>query len=181
MSKKPAEHELEPQPPQKLGSYLTSNHAFWYWITMALTIVTPIVVFTVPENTYPLAYIRSSLGAIFVVWLPGYTFIRALFPQQLPLTKQHKASNQTVEKDQDLTLRIILSIGMSLVLVSIVGLLLNYTPWGIRLTPVVLSLLPLIIIFATTALIREHQDETSRTQTDSTSIKQQNFNIQNHT
>jgi uncharacterized membrane protein len=155
-----SEDKLEPQPPQKLQGYLTSDHAFWYWITMTLTIVTPIVVFTVPENMYPLAYIRSILGAIFVVWLPGYTFIKALFPTSIPFTKKHTASNQTSEKNQDLTLRIILTIGMSLVLVSITGLLLNYTPWGLRLTPVVLSLLPLIIIFATAAIIREYQSQT---------------------
>jgi uncharacterized membrane protein len=38
-----------------------------------------------------------------------------------------------------------------------VGLLLNYTPWGIRLTPIVLSLLALTIVFSTAAMIREHQ------------------------
>jgi len=39
----------------------------------------------------------------------------------------------------------------------ITGLLLNYTPWGIRLTPVTLSLLALTITLATVALIREQQ------------------------
>jgi uncharacterized membrane protein len=45
---------------------------------------------------------------------------------------------------------------MSLALVPIVGLLLNYTPWGIRLTPIVLSLLALTLIFATVAIIKEY-------------------------
>jgi len=161
-------------PPEKLDSYLTSNHAFWYWITIALTITTTIVVFTVSENAYPLVYIRFVLATIFVLWLPGYTFIRALFPQHLPFTKGHTAPYETSEKYLDIIERIAQSIGMSLALVSITGLLLYYTPWGIRLTPIVLSILPLTIIFATTA--KRIPNWTSRT--DSISINQQNFNMQ---
>ena len=58
--------------------------------------------------------------------------------------------------------RLALSIGMSLVLVPIVGLILNYTPWGIRLTPITLSLLALTIVFATAALFREYQTRTTQ-------------------
>ena len=57
--------------------------------------------------------------------------------------------------------RVALSLGMSLALVPIVGLILNYTPWGIRLTPIPLSLLALTIIFATAALLREYQAKSS--------------------
>jgi len=79
------------------------------------------------------------IGSIFVLWLPGYTFIKALFPA----------------KELDNIERIALSIGMSLALVTITGLLLSYTPWGIRVTPVTLSLLALTITFATAAVVRE--------------------------
>jgi hypothetical protein len=144
-------------PPEKLGSYLASNHAFWYWITLALTIATVIVVFTVSETAFPLVYIRYVLGTIFILWLPGYAFIKALFPQHLPFTKGLAHTLETSEKNLDIIERIALSLGMSLALVPIVGLLLNYTPWGIRLTPIVLSLLALTTIFATAAIIREHQ------------------------
>jgi uncharacterized membrane protein len=89
------------------------------------------------------------LGSIFVLWLPGYTFIKALFPTKVPI-KTSSESLDTIE-------RVALSSGMSLALVPIVGLLLNYTPWGIRLTPIVLSLLSLTTIFATVAIIREHE------------------------
>jgi hypothetical protein len=135
--------------PEKFSSYLHSNQALWYWVTMTLTIATAIVVFTVPEDAYPLVYLRNVLGVIFILWLPGYAFIKALFPKQLPV--------RTSDKNLDTIERIALSMGMSIALVPIVGLLLNYTPWGIRLTPIVLSLLGLTTIFATTAVIREHQ------------------------
>jgi uncharacterized membrane protein len=53
--------------------------------------------------------------------------------------------------------RTALSLSMSLALTPIVGLILNYTPWGITLTPIVLSLFALTLVFATAAVIREHQ------------------------
>jgi hypothetical protein len=148
--------------PEKFTSYLGSNHARWYWITMALAIATAIVVFTVPEDAFPLVYVRYVLGTIFILWLPGYAFIKALFPQHLPFAKAIARSLDTSEKDLDTIERIALSLGMSLALVPIVGLLLNYTPWGIRLTPIVLSLLALTTIFATAAMIREHQTRTTQ-------------------
>ena len=135
-----------------LAAYLKTEQTLWYWITIALSVTTTAVVFTIPENFYPWVYIRHVLGTIFVLWLPGYTFIKALFPTELPI--------KTAEKSLDTIERIALSLGMSLALVPIVGLLLNYTPWGIRLTPIVLSLLALTVIFATAAIVREHQTRT---------------------
>jgi len=136
-------------PPKKLTTYLHSNQAYWYWTTIILTSTTALLVFTIPENAFPLVYARYILGSIFVLWLPGYTFIKALFPTKVPI--------QTSSKDLDSIERVALSIGMSIALVPIVGLLLNYTPLGIRLTPITISLLALTITFATAAIIREHQ------------------------
>ena len=135
--------------PQKLTNYLRSSQSYWYWITIILISTTALLVFTIPENAFPQVYARHVLGSIFVLWLPGYTFIKALFP----------------EKELDSIERVALSIGMSLALVPIVGLLLNYTPWGIRLTPIVLSLLALTIVFATAAIIRENKAKISETST----------------
>jgi hypothetical protein len=152
-------HLRPPQTPtsEKFSSYLGSNQALWYWVTMILTVATVIVVFTVPEDAFPLVYLRYVLGAMFIVWLPGYAFIRALFPQTLPFSRGLAHSLGTTEKNLDIIERVALSVGMSIALVPIVGLLLNYTPWGIRLTPIVLSLTAFTIIFATAAIVREHQ------------------------
>ena len=137
---------LEPPKAQfdfTLTEYLVSPKAYWYWAVIALSLATTILVFTIPENAYPIVYARHILGSIFVLWLPGYTLIKALFPT----------------KEIDNIERTALSIGMSLALVPIIGLLLNYTPWGIRLTPITLSLLALTITIATAALIREQTAE----------------------
>lgn len=132
-------------PPESLKAYMRSIDTYWFWITVSLAAATVITVFTIPENAYPIVYMRYALGSIFVLWLPGYALIKMLFPSR---------------KDLDSIERIALSIGLSLALVPLVGLLLNYTPWGIRLTPVTLSLLALTLIFAVTALIREYQLQT---------------------
>jgi len=126
------------------------NSTLWYWTTIALAAITVTVVFTVPEDFYPWSYLRNALGIIFVLFLPGYTVIKALFPLQVPI-KMSTENLDTVE-------RIALSLGMSIAIVPIIGLILNYTPWGIRVTPIVLSLFALTLISATVAIMREkHQ------------------------
>jgi len=127
--------------------YLLTKQAAWYWTIIILALATTALVFTIPENAIPMVCARYLLGSILVLWLPGYTFIKALFPA----------------KELDNIERAALSIGMSLALVPITGLLLNYTPWGIRVTPVTLSLLALTVTFATAAIIREHQAKTKET------------------
>jgi len=135
--------------PSTFTAYLGSRQAAWYWITVAVALATTTVTFAIAENAYPLVYLRYVLGTTFVLWLPGYAFIKALFPAHTRVKTSGK-SLDTVE-------RIALSLGMSLALVPITGLLLNYTPWGIRLAPITLSLLILTMAFATTALVREYR------------------------
>jgi hypothetical protein len=144
---------LKPAPPvQTFTAYMHSMRTAWYWITLALTAATIVAVCTIPPEVYPQAYIRNILGTIFTLWLPGYAFIKALFPRQLPI--------KTTDKGLDTIERIALSVGLSIALVPMVGLLLNYTSWGINLIPSTLSIAALTITFATAALIREHQTTT---------------------
>jgi uncharacterized membrane protein len=130
------------------AAYLKTSQVLWYWTTIAILVVTAAIIFAIPEDFPPFSLIRNVLGVLFVLWLPGYTSMRALFPSGVPI----KASTENLETIE----RIVLSIGMSLAIVPIVGFILNYTPWGIRLTPIVLSLMTLTIIFATFAVRREY-------------------------
>lgn len=129
--------------------YVFSKQAFWYWATLAFAMATVIAVFGIAESAVPLVYVRSLLGFIFILFLPGFAFTKALFPIKVPI----KTSSENI----DIIERGALSLGMSIVFVPIVGLILNYTPWGIRLTPIILSLLAITIFFATAALLREYQ------------------------
>jgi hypothetical protein len=150
--------QLTKQPtytPTSLSAYLKTPNTTWYWTTLALTLASITAIFTIPEDLQPIVTVRYVLGTIFILWLPGYTFIKALFPQTPP-PKPGTWLTRTVQ-NLDTIERIALSIGLSLALVPIVGLLLNYTPWGIRLAPITLSLTTLTLAFATAALLRENQ------------------------
>ena len=83
--------------------------------------------------------VRIPLGLVMVLFVPGYTLIAALFPKAGDL--------EGIE-------RTALSFGLSIAMVSLIGLALNYTPWGIRLTPVVVSLVIFTIVMATAAYWR---------------------------
>jgi uncharacterized membrane protein len=72
-----------------------------------------------------ISVVRIPLGLMMVLFVPGYTLIAALFPKI---------------KDLEGIERLALSFGLSIAAVPLIDLGLNYTPWGIRLTPVVISL-----------------------------------------
>jgi len=75
-----------------------------------------------PLNETP---IRIILGLPLVLFLPGYSLIASLFPRKDEL---------------DGIERIALSFGLSIAIVPLLGLALNYTPFGIRLSPVLIVL-----------------------------------------
>jgi hypothetical protein len=146
-----------------LGAYLKTYDAAWYWTALALTLASIAAIFTIPADLQPYVFIRYVLGIIFILWLPGYTFIKALFPRPPP-SKPATSLTGTVQ-NLDAIERIALSIGLSLALVPITGLLLNYTPWGITLTPTVLSLAALTLASATAAVLRENEQRKKQAQT----------------
>ena len=126
--------------PSSLSGYFLSGLALWFWVVFGFAAVATVMVFLVPENAFPVVYARYVFGSVFVLFLPGYSLIRALFSG----------------KELDSIERFALSVGLSLALVPMAGLLLNYTPWGIRTTPVTLSLLGLTLVFSSAAVIRDY-------------------------
>lgn len=85
-------------------------------------------------------YLRYIFGSALVLFVPGYSLIQALYP---------KGELDELE-------RLALSIGLSLALVPLVGLVLNYTPFGIRLLPIAFSLAGLTLSLLIVALQRKH-------------------------
>ncbi|NJE00418.1 DUF1616 domain-containing protein [Thermococcus sp. JdF3] len=88
---------------------------------------------------FPDSIVRKALGLAFVLFFPGYVFITALFPEK---------------KELDSLERLALSFGLSIAIVPLIGLALNYTPWGIRLTPILVSLTAFNTAFALAAIYR---------------------------
>ncbi len=83
--------------------------------------------------------VRIVLGLTFILFLPGYALIAALFPSG---------------KSIDWIERIALSFGLSIAVTPLIGLVLNYTPWGIRLEPIVASLTLFIFAMCGVAYLR---------------------------
>jgi len=119
--------------------YIFSIEASWFHILTLTVVLTLILVFLVHKP--PLIYLRYILGSLFVLYIPGATLIEALYPRG---------------EDLEPLERLALSIGLSLALVPLVGLVLNYTPWGIRLTPIAISLTLLSLILSLIALYRKY-------------------------
>ncbi|KUO92059.1 MAG: hypothetical protein AT710_04835 [Thermocladium sp. ECH_B] len=135
---KRGELSIEHEPPENAVMFLASVDGVWYWITLAITLASLIVVMLVKGG--PLIPIRYLLGAISVLFMPGYSMVEALYPrgdEMAPLE------------------RLALSIGLSLAVVPLIGLMLNYTPWGIKLIPVVSSNTALTIALLTAAALRK--------------------------
>jgi DNA-binding Lrp family transcriptional regulator len=141
--------DVAPQPRTSVTRLKIGKILFSYWMTIAIGMLAAVVIFTIPEDFYPWIYARNILGVIFVVFLPGYSVIKALFPVNMPI----KTSTENLEALE----RFALSFSMSIALVAIVGLLLNISPWGMQLDVMVLSLLAVTLIFATVAVVREIQ------------------------
>lgn len=87
----------------------------------------------------PVNVLRIILGLPLVLFFPGYTVIAALFPR--------KEGTSSIE-------RVALSFGMSIVVVPLIGLLLNYTQMGITLESVLYSIAPFILIMSIIAWFR---------------------------
>lgn len=128
---------LDENPPCSMPAYMTSPYSLWFWALLALVCATVAVVYFTPG---PLAYARYALGSLFVLYLPGCALIELLYPKRTDLSQLE---------------RVALSIGLSLALVPLTGLVLNYTPWGIRLDPIVISLSLLTVGLAFGAVVRK--------------------------
>ncbi len=79
------------------------------------------------------------LGLPFILFFLDYLLIFALFP---------------MKKDLDDIERKALSLGLSIAVISLIGFALDYTPFGIRLYPVVFSLLSFILLMSAVAMHR---------------------------
>ena len=105
-------------------------------LVIALTLACILFVLAPWLNETP---VRVLLGLLLVLFLPGYSLVAALFPRK---------------DDLDGIERIALSFGLSIAVVPLIGLALNYTPLGIRLVPVLLGLSLFTVLLAVVAGVR---------------------------
>lgn len=115
----------DPHPPRDFLEYLSRpDYSTWLWAS-ALLLALTLASIELSDTLKPLLYARYVLGTLLVLYMPGMALIEALYPKEEELSPLE---------------RLALSIGLSLAVVPLIGLVLNYTPWGIRLNPILASL-----------------------------------------
>lgn len=146
--------------------------------TIALTGLTVLVVVLPGLRETPL---RILLGLPFVLFLPGYAFIAMLFPEAgsgptaaspaaessdprtpttTPAADQEAAAADAASRSPsrdggiDGIERVALSFGLSIAIVPLIGLVLNFTPFGIRLAPILVSVSAVTVLCAIGAAYR---------------------------
>ncbi len=100
-------------------------------VAIVLFLASLLVIFalTLPDGNV----LRILFGLPFLLFLPGYSLVSALWVKKTELDGLERTA---------------LSLGLSIALVPLVGLGLNYTPTGITLTSIVLSMFCIIIILS---------------------------------
>jgi len=105
-------------------------------LTLIFTLLCIAFVFVLPLNETP---VRIVLGLPLVLFLPGYSLIGVLFPRKNDLSGIERTA---------------LSFVLSLAVVPLLGLVLNFTSFGIRLAPVLVVLSAFTISLSLVAWVR---------------------------
>ncbi|MFC7140589.1 DUF1616 domain-containing protein [Halosimplex aquaticum] len=106
---------------------------------VAVVLVTDVAALAPVVRETPL---RIGVGLAFVLFVPGYAFIAALFPERSVSPLLIEGDEEGVagaDRGIDGLERVALSFGLSIAITPLVGLVLNFTPWGIRLVPTLAS------------------------------------------
>lgn len=133
-------------------------------LTVVLTLVS---VFTPGLRETP---VRIVVGLLFVLFVPGYAVVAALFPRRDGSTStdgQEKTEPQSFEYLQTGRIngieRVVFAVGTSIVLVFAVGVGLVVSPWRISLVPIVASVSGIALLGATISAERRRRvPETER-------------------
>ena len=117
---------------------------------LALVALTNLAVVLPVVNDSP---VRVVVGLVFVLFVPGYAFVAALFPEagepptaadaddgEGPAPDGNGNGNGLQDRGIDGIERTALSFGLSIAIVPLIGLALNFTPFGIRLVPILVSI-----------------------------------------
>ncbi len=116
------------------------GESFMGEVDLALAILSSLVcVFAVLFPPLSGTPVRFVFGLSLVFFLPGYSLVAALFPRRDDLGGLE---------------RVAVSFGLSVAVVPLLALVLNYTPFGIRLAPVLTVLSVFTILLSLLAWVR---------------------------
>lgn len=127
--------KVDKEPP----TYKPNNYYTDIILIVVLTLLTAVFVLIPPLNK---TLIRTILGLVLVLFIPGYSLIIALFPKW---------------GDLDGIERTAFSFGLSIAVAVLMGLALDYTPWGFRQDPVLISITVFTMAMCFIAFVRRKQ------------------------
>lgn len=134
-------------------SYLKSRQAIWYWIVIAIELLTLTLTFSFSGSTGVLLYARNVFGIVFVLFLPGYAFIRTPLLNNL-FSKKSERSLAWIEK-------LAFSIAISIIVVSMITLILYYSPLDLNQITMFFSFFIFTTVFSTFSVVSEYRTERS--------------------
>ena len=134
-----APEETVMTPVSSVWSYLGSTLAWDLWLTLVLLVLGIATTLGIPVELFPVVILRWIFGGLTLVFVPGFAFIRALFP---------------FERYIDQWERVALSCGLSIALAVLVAFGLNFTPWGITLIPTTAVLAGITVASILVATVR---------------------------
>lgn len=140
------------------------------WIPADLAAVLLLVLLTLVSVLAPVVRetpLRVALGLPFMLFAPGYALIAVLFPEASPRSRDPSDAPTTLYPEEATSSeeptgrggitavwRVGLSFAASMVVLATVGLVLNSTPFGIRLVPVVGSISAVVVGLVVVAVRR---------------------------
>ena len=122
--------------------FLSGKNNYWFWIILAVSILSFVSIVFIPENQIPASYIRYVFAFVLVAFLPGYCLTKTLFPKQTTL---------------DQIERITFSIGLSFALTTLMGLFLSFSSLGLTLATTLPALTFTVVVLAVLALLRTYK------------------------
>lgn len=136
------ERKVESTPVEEDEKQTTPKSRFFSMDLLLIIILTVLCALFVLEPTLNKTVVRTVLGVLLVLFLPGYALIASLF---------------TKKDDLDGIERLALSFGLSIAVTPLIGLALNYTPFGIRLDPILICLTAFTLLLSALAFIRRRR------------------------
>jgi uncharacterized membrane protein len=123
-----------------LTSFLLSKKSNWYKITLLISIISLLSSLLLNSNT-SLVYLRYFFGFIMIFFIPGYSILILI-----------GLSNETDE-----IYLLTFSIGISIIVVSVISLVLNFSPFKMSYLSIIFSLFGITFLSLNSGLLMEYQ------------------------
>ena len=99
---------------------------FFYLLLNSVSALLLLFIYVVPNGV-----VRTILAIPFLLFISGYVWVGILFPRRTTLNGAE---------------RVVLSITLSIIIIILTGLILNFTPWGINLNSIVIALTSVVLL-----------------------------------